>query len=170
MEIIVGKYAGFCGGVKNAVSKTEEATKKNNEIFCLGEVVHNEQVVEKLKEKGLKIVDSINEVPNNSKMIIRAHGEKEEIYEIAQKRNIEIIDTTCAVVKSIHNKVKLASKDSFIIIIGDKLHAEIIGTVGFAGENCYVVEEFLPCSLHSSGGMKGQVRSSSRPCSGISPL
>lgn len=141
MEVIVGKYAGFCVGVKNAVLKAEEAVNHNTEMYCLGEVVHNKQVIENLESKGLKIVNSIDEVPDNSKMIIRAHGEKEEIYKIAEKRNIEIIDTTCGFVKSIHNKVKKASIDSFIIIIGDKQHAEIIGTVGFAGENYYVVEE-----------------------------
>lgn len=141
MEVIVGKYAGFCGGVKSAVEKTEKATIENNGMYCLGEVVHNRQVIENLEAKGLKIVDSIDEVPNGSKMIIRAHGEREEIYKIAEDRGIEIIDTTCNIVKSIHNKVKSASKDSFVIIIGEKEHAETIGTKGFAGENCYVVEE-----------------------------
>ena len=141
MKVIVGKYAGFCGGVKSAITKAENATEENDVIYCLGEIVHNEQVIEKLEAKGLKIVNSITEVPNNSKMIIRAHGEKEEIYKIAESRNIEIIDATCGVVKSIHNKVKSASKDCFIIIIGERSHPEIIGTLGFAGINYYVVEE-----------------------------
>lgn len=141
MEVIVGKYAGFCAGVKNAVEKTEEAVIKNPGIYCLGEVVHNKQVIENLEDKGLKIVYSIDDVPDNSKMIIRAHGEREEIYKIAQDRGIEIIDTTCGGVKSIHNKVKNASKDNFVIIIGEKNHPEVIGTAGFAGENYYVVEE-----------------------------
>lgn len=141
MEVIVGKYAGFCGGVKSAVEKTEKAVIENNGMYCLGEVVHNRQVIESLEAKGLKIVDSIDEVPDGSKMIIRAHGEREEIYEIAEQRHIEVIDTTCGIVKSIHNKVKSASKDSFVIIIGEKEHAETIGTKGFAGENYYVVEE-----------------------------
>lgn len=141
MEVIVGKYAGFCPGVRTAVEKTEKAILENNRIYCLGEVVHNRQVIENLEAKGLKIVNSIDEVPDGSKMIIRAHGEKEEIYKIAEARNIEIIDTTCGVIKSIHNKVKSVSKDSFVIIIGEKTHDEIIGTVGFAGENYYVVEE-----------------------------
>ena len=141
MEVIVGKYAGFCAGVKNAVEKTEEAVIKNPGIYCLGEVVHNKQVIENLEDKGLKIVYSIDDVPDNSKMIIRAHGEREEIYKIAKDRGIEIIDTTCGGVKSIHNKVKNASKDNFVIIIGEKNHPEVIGTSGFAGKNYYVVEE-----------------------------
>lgn len=141
MEVIVGHYAGFCGGVKNAIQKTEKAAEENFGLYCLGEVVHNRQVIEALEAKGLKFVNSIDEVPEGSKMIIRAHGEREEIYEKAKQKNIEIIDTTCGVVKSIHNKVKSASSDSFIIIIGEKEHPEVIGTSGFAGENYYVVEE-----------------------------
>lgn len=140
MEVIVGKYAGFCGGVKLAVQKTDEAVTKNENVYCLGEVVHNKQVIESLEAKGLKIVYDINEVPNGSKMIIRAHGESEKIYEKAHKKNIEIIDTTCGNVKVIHNKVKKATGDSFIIVIGEKGHPEVLGTLGFAGENSYVVE------------------------------
>lgn len=141
MEVVVGKYAGFCGGVKLAVKKTEEAVSKNAEIYCLGEVVHNKQVIESLESKGLKIIDSIDEVPNNSKMIIRAHGESEKIYKIAESKNIEIIDTTCGNVKIIHDKVKKASKDSFVIVVGEKNHPEVIGTLGFAGQNSYVIQD-----------------------------
>lgn len=141
MEIVVGKYAGFCGGVKNAIAQAEKAVKENEIVYCLGEIVHNKQVVDSLKSKGLRVVNSINEVPNCSKMIIRAHGEKEEIYNIASEKNIDIIDATCGVVKSIHNKVKSASKDSFIILIGEKKHPETIGTAGFSGKNYYIVEE-----------------------------
>lgn len=141
MEVIVGKYAGFCGGVKLAVQKTEEAVSNNKEVFCLGEVVHNKQVIEDLENKGLKIVKDISEVPDGAKMIIRAHGEREEIYNIAQDRNIEIIDTTCGNVKLIHNKVKNAREDSFIIVLGEKGHAEVIGTLGFAGNNSYVIQD-----------------------------
>lgn len=141
MEVIVGKYAGFCGGVKIAIQKTEEAVSKNENMYCLGEVIHNKQVIENLEAKGLKIVDSIDEVPDSSTMIIRAHGEAEKIYEIAKERNIEIIDTTCGNVKIIHDKVKKAKLDSFIIIVGNKNHPEVIGTLGFAGENSYVIQD-----------------------------
>ncbi len=141
MEVIVGKYAGFCGGVKLAVQKTEEAVTKNKDIYCLGDVVHNKQVIENLQAKGLKIVYDINDVPNNSKMIIRSHGEAKNIYEMAKEKNIEIIDTTCGNVKLVHNKVEKASEDSFIIVIGEKGHAETISHIGFAGENSFVVED-----------------------------
>lgn len=141
MEVIVGKYAGFCGGVKRAIEKTEKTVKENNDIYCLGDVVHNKQIIEKLEAQGLKIVYDINDVPVGGKMIIRAHGESEKIYEIAKSKNIEIIDTTCGNVISIHNKVKKASIDSFIIVLGEKNHPETLGHIGFAGENSYVIED-----------------------------
>lgn len=150
MEVIIGKYAGFCGGVKLAIQKAEEAVDKNSELYCLGEIVHNKQVIENFERKGLKIVNSIDEVPEGFKMIIRAHGESEEIYKIAKKKNIEIIDTTCGNVKIIHNKVKKASFDSFIIIIGEKNHPEVIGIQGFAGKNSFVIQsedDILDCYM-----------------------
>lgn len=141
MEVIVGKYAGFCGGVKLAVQKTDEAVTKNKNIYCLGDIVHNKQVIENLEAKGLKIVYDINDVPNGSKMIIRSHGESKKIYELAKEKNLEIIDTTCGNVKLLHNKVERASKDSFIIVIGEKGHAETVSHIGFAGENSCVIED-----------------------------
>lgn len=141
MKVIIGKYSGFCGGVKRAIDMTEEAVKKNNDIYCLGEVVHNKQIINNLEAQGLKTVYDIKDVPANSKMIIRAHGESEKIYELAKQRNIEILDSTCGNVISIHKKIKKAKEDSFIIILGEKNHPEVLGHVGFAGENFYVVED-----------------------------
>lgn len=74
-------------------------------------------------------------------MIIRSHGESKKIYEIAEENNIEIIDTTCGNVKLLHNKIEKNKNDSFIIIIGEKGHAEVLGHIGFAGENSYVIED-----------------------------
>lgn len=160
MEVIVGKYAGFCGGVKIAIQKTEDTLNNNELVYCLGEVVHNKQVIEGLEAKGLKIVTLIDEVPNNSKMIIRAHGEPEKTYNIAISKNIEIIDTTCGNVKLIHDKVKKASKDSFVIVIGEKNHPEVIGTLGFAGENSYVIQDeddILDCYMEYEKTNLGKV-------------
>ena len=86
MEIIVGKTSGFCAGVKNAVQKAEqELENKSQEIYCLGELVHNKQVIEKLEQKGLIFIDNIDK--NHKKVIIRAHGIPKEIYEKAKKEN-----------------------------------------------------------------------------------
>ena len=105
MEIIIGKTAGFCFGVKRAVDGTlEEAKKSNKKIYCLGELVHNRTVVEKLIDNNITIINDINEIQDkNSKLIIRAHGIDKNIYNKINKKNIEVIDLTCPFVSKIHN-------------------------------------------------------------------
>lgn len=140
MKVVVGTLAGFCDGVKHTVLSAEEALNTGKKIYCLGEIVHNKQVVEGLKDKGLKIIGSINEAENDSSVIIRAHGEPVSTYEVAKKKNIEIIDLTCSSVKKIHDKIVKAKEDSFIILIGKKSHPEVIASISYAGNNSFIVE------------------------------
>lgn len=161
MEIIVGKLAGFCFGVENAVS---EALKKlefsESEVYCLGEIVHNEQVVKNLENKGMITVSSIDEIPDNSNVIFRAHGEPKRVYDEAKKKNLQIIDLTCPKVKAIHIKVEKEKDDAFIIIVGKKNHPETIGTQGFAGKNSFVIEnedEILDCYMEYEKTNLGRV-------------
>ena len=139
MEIIVGKNAGFCGGVAYTIKKANELLE-NGEIYCLGEIIHNKQVIKSLEEKGMKTVDNIEDIPNGSRVIFRAHGEPISLYKRANEKNLQIEDLTCTRVKIIHDKVQKGKNDSFIIVIGSKKHPETIGTIGFAGENSYVIE------------------------------
>lgn len=139
MEVVVGKMAGFCPGVLNAVKRAEMALENNKTVYCLGEIVHNKQVVEGLESKGMITVESLDEVPENSVVIFRAHGEAKKVYDLAKSKNIEIIDLTCGKVLAIHKKVEKESEDAFIIVLGKKSHPEVIGTAGFSGENYYVV-------------------------------
>ena len=131
MEIIIGKTSGFCNGVKYTVSKANEMIDKNKELFCLGQIVHNERVIKQLESKGMKTIDSIETCPNNSKLIIRAHGELKETYDIAEKKNIELIDLTCGKIKIIRKKINDKSTDHFIIIVGKKNHPETLGVQSF---------------------------------------
>ena len=139
MEVIVGKLAGFCPGVARAVNKALEVSKEYSNVYCLGELVHNRQVIDELEENGVITVDEISEVPNNSVVIFRAHGVKESIYNVAKEKNLNIIDLTCGKVRIIHDKVKKQKDDSFIIIVGDKNHPESIATKDFAGEKSIVI-------------------------------
>lgn len=140
MEIIVGKTAGFCYGVQNAVTKTEELLKDNKNICCLGELVHNGEVIKKLEKMGLNVVENIENA--NDKVIIRAHGIPKEIYNKAQKLNIEIFDYTCPNVLKIHKIAEEYEKNGyFIFLIGKKEHPEIIGTISFCGSNSYILEK-----------------------------
>lgn len=141
MEIIVGKTSGFCNGVKYTVEKANEMIDNNKEIYCLGQIVHNERVIKQLESKGMKTVNNIDLCPNNSKLIIRAHGELKETYDKAAKKNIELIDLTCGKIKVIRNKINKKNDDHFIIIIGKKNHPETLGVQSFSGNNSYILED-----------------------------
>ena len=141
MEIIVGKTSGFCNGVKFTINKANEMIKKHKKLYCLGQIVHNENVIKDLENKGMITINNIDECPNNSKLIIRAHGERKEIYEISKKRNIELIDLTCGKIKVIRKKIREKNSNHFIVIIGKKNHPEIIGVQSFSGNNSFVVEK-----------------------------
>ena len=135
MEIIIGKTAGFCFGVKNAVENTMKELEKKEETYCLGELVHNKQVTEELILKGAKFIDDIYEAKN--KVIIRAHGVTKEIYENAEKLNLRIKDLTCPKVLKIHSIAEeYSNKDYFIFLIGQKEHPETIGTASFCTSGC----------------------------------
>ena len=141
MKVIVGKNAGFCYGVKRAVDGAkEELNNSNNSIYCLGEIVHNKEVVKILEEQGMKVVEDISEA--KGKVIIRAHGVCKDIYKIAQDRGIIIKDYTCPKVLKIHEIAEKYSKEGFFIILtGSKKHPENIGTMSFCGNNYFVVED-----------------------------
>lgn len=141
MEVILGKFSGFCAGVYNAVTKAYEIVEKEENVYSLGELVHNKQVVGKLEGQGMKTVEDIEEIPNGSNVIIRAHGVAKHVYERAKEKNLNIEDLTCVKVQKIHDKVLEKSKDAFIIVMGEKGHAETVGTQGFAGDYSYVVQD-----------------------------
>lgn len=144
MEIILGKMAGFCGGVQNAINKTyEEARNSNGEIYCLGDLVHNPVVLGNLEKMGVKIINSLEEVPNpeGKTVIIRAHGVAKEIYDKANQMGIVLKDLTCPKVLKIHEFVEEYAKNGdYIFLIGEKKHPEVIGTKSFCGENSSVIE------------------------------
>lgn len=140
MEIILGKTAGFCYGVKRAVEETEKAIKKETSLFCLGELVHNKQVINNLQEKGVEFIENIEEA--NGKTIIRAHGVPREVYKIAQKNKIELLDYTCPNVLKIHEIVKKYEANGYYICLcGSEKHPENIGTISYCGKYFSVIEQ-----------------------------
>ncbi len=139
MDIIVGKTAGFCYGVKRAVEGAKEETKKEKEIFCLGEIVHNKQVIEELKKDGMIFIDNIKDAKN--KVIVRAHGVKKQIYEEVNKNDIKLIDYTCPNVLKIHEIAEeYSDKGYYIFLCGSKNHPENIGTMSYCGNNYFVIQ------------------------------
>ena len=139
MNIIVGKTAGFCYGVKRAVENAEKQIENEKKIYCLGEIVHNSIVINTLKEKGIEFIDDIKET--KGKTIIRAHGVEKDIYDYAKKNNIEIEDYTCPKVVMIHEKVeRYVNKGYYIFLCGNKAHPENIGTISYCNNKCSNIE------------------------------
>lgn len=139
MEIISGKTAGFCYGVKRAVDGSLEQIKNNNgkSVYCLGELVHNKQVILELESQGIKFIENIKEVnKENLEVIIRAHGIEKSIYKNAKDDGIEIIDYTCPNVLKIHKIAERYEKDGYYIFLtGTENHPEINGTISYCGKN-----------------------------------
>ena len=128
MKIITAKDAGYCFGVRDAVDIAYNSAKKHGEVYMLGDIVHNERVVEDLAKSGSKVVKTINEIPNDKPVLFRAHGTEKKVWQEAKEKNIEIIDATCPLVREIHDEVERLEKNGRqIIIIGDHGHDEVIG-------------------------------------------
>lgn len=141
MEIIIGKTAGFCYGVKRAVNGAKEEIERAKEkVYCLGEIVHNKQVADSLKKQGLILIEDLKEA--KGKTIVRAHGISKEIYDEAEKKKIELKDYTCPNVLKIHKIVEEYAKNGYYIFLcGSKKHPENIGTISYCGKNFYVIEK-----------------------------
>lgn len=145
--IEIDKGSGFCFGVVTAIRKAEEELDKTGHLYCLGDIVHNSNEVDRLKNKGLVTIthEELKEL-HDVKVLLRAHGEPPETYEIARKNNIEIIDATCPVVLQLQKRIKATYNNGTeahpqIIIYGKNGHAEVNGLVGQTNGEAVVVED-----------------------------
>jgi len=128
LKIIVAKDAGYCFGVRHAVDQAYKTTKEHGDVYMLGHIVHNENVVKDLEKSGTKVVESLDQVPTGKPLLFRAHGTEPNIWEQAHGKKLNIIDATCPLVTEIHEEVRRLEQDGRqIIIIGDHGHDEIIG-------------------------------------------
>lgn len=145
MNIEIDKNSGFCFGVEAAVKRAEEELKKDNKIYCLGQIVHNDMEVKRLENLGM-ITLSYDEYKQikNANVLLRAHGEPPETYEIAKENNINLIDATCPIVTKFQKRVKKAHDESKnndqIVIYGKKSHPEVNGLAGQIGYNAIIIE------------------------------
>lgn len=139
MEVLVAKSAGFCFGVKNAV-KTAYSNVNKNKVVTFGPIIHNKYVINDLENKGIKSVENLNNIKDET-VLIRSHGIGPEIYNYMNKNNINYIDCTCPYVKKIHKYVKDKFELNYkIIIIGDKNHPEIIGINGYCNNTAIIIK------------------------------
>lgn len=145
MKIDIDEHSGFCFGVVNAISKAETLLKEG-ELYCVGDIVHNDNEMQRLEAMGLKTISSSEMVGLSScRVLFRAHGEPPASYRIAEERGLEVIDASCPVVLNLQHRIKVAYEEvrksgGSIVIYGQKGHAEVIGLVGQTEGHAVVVE------------------------------
>jgi len=144
VEVILAEHAGFCFGVTKAVDKVYEQIKSGKgNVYTYGPIIHNETVVKDLEEKGVKVIETSEELDavTDGTIIIRSHGVTKQVYEALEQKGLEIIDATCPFVKRIHNIVaKESEKGKTIVVIGSGKHPEVEGIVSYANGPVYVLE------------------------------
>ena len=147
MEIIRASVLGFCFGVRRAVELAEKALSENpgKKVYSLGPLIHNENALSALEEKGLHILEEsdIAELEEGSVVIIRAHGVAPCVTDALEKRGCKIIDATCPRVKASQKMVeRYSSENDYVVLTGDKNHGEVIGIAGYAGENFSQIQDY----------------------------
>ncbi|AMJ64622.1 4-hydroxy-3-methylbut-2-enyl diphosphate reductase [Hymenobacter sp. PAMC 26628] len=145
MEVTIDKNSGYCFGVEFAIQMAEDELAHEETLYCLGDIVHNRMEVERLHQRGLRIIDrqQLAEL-HDCKVLIRAHGEPPETYALALRNNLELIDASCPVVLKLQNRVKHAfdlsqRQDGQIVIYGQPGHAEVAGLAGQTGNRAIIV-------------------------------
>jgi (E)-4-hydroxy-3-methyl-but-2-enyl pyrophosphate reductase len=141
MEIIIAKNSGLCYGVKRALQMAKVTRKqKKGEVSTFGDLIHNPQVIQDLKKQGIQSIESFDQIKEGT-VIIRSHGVSPEIYDILNRKKIDIVDATCPIVKRIQKLVAaLAKKEDEVIIVGNKEHPEIKGLIGYSEGKGIIVE------------------------------
>jgi len=143
LQVTIDQDSGFCFGVVYAIDMAEEILAEDGYLYCLGDIVHNDEEVERLKAKGLKIIDH-EDLKNlkNEKVLIRAHGEAPETYRTALENNITLIDASCPVVLKLQNRIKTSyDSNEKILIFGKHGHAEVVGLQGQTNNEALVFQD-----------------------------
>ena len=161
MEIQLAKSAGFCFGVKRAVETVYEQLKEQQDgehdrvpIYTYGPIIHNEQVVKDLEDKGVTVIENEEQLRTLDRgiVIIRSHGVEKEIYQLLEEKGLTCVDATCPFVKRIHNIVeKESAKGKEIIIIGNPGHPEVEGIKGWSSKEAFIIEseqDILQLTIH----------------------
>jgi 4-hydroxy-3-methylbut-2-enyl diphosphate reductase len=142
LKVNIDQNSGFCFGVVYAIEMAEEILEEDKSLYCLGDIVHNDEEVRRLQHKGLKIISHEDLLKiQNAKVLIRAHGEPPSTYALALKNNLTLIDASCPVVLKLQNRIKNSyDKDENIYIYGKHGHAEVIGLLGQTSNNAVIFQ------------------------------
>jgi len=143
LKVTIDQDSGFCFGVVYAIDMAEEILAEDGYLYCLGDIVHNDEEVERLKAQGLRIIEHAELVNlHDEKVLIRAHGEAPETYKIALENNITLIDASCPVVLKLQNRIKTSyDSNEKILIFGKHGHAEVIGLQGQTNGDALVFQD-----------------------------
>jgi len=145
LQVTIDQDSGFCFGVVYAIDMAEEILAEDGYLYCLGDIVHNDEEVERLKAMGLRIIEH-DELVNlrDEKVLIRAHGEAPETYKIALENNITLIDASCPVVLKLQNRIKTSyDNNEKILIFGKHGHAEVVGLQGQTNGDALVFQDII---------------------------
>ncbi|GAB4336671.1 MAG: 4-hydroxy-3-methylbut-2-enyl diphosphate reductase [Flammeovirgaceae bacterium] len=144
LEVSIDQLSGFCFGVVYAIEMAEEILKEEGKLYCLGDIVHNDEEIKRLENMGLRVINHQDlETIFNEKVLIRAHGEPASTYQIAMRNNLELIDASCPVVLKLQNRIKNSfDKGEKIYIYGKHGHAEVIGLKAQTNNEAVVFQDF----------------------------
>ncbi|WP_162427026.1 4-hydroxy-3-methylbut-2-enyl diphosphate reductase [Pontibacter pudoricolor] len=165
LNVTIDSNSGFCFGVVYAIQMAEDILDEQGYLYCLGDIVHNDEEVQRLQHRGLRIIDhqQLGELRNEA-VLIRAHGEPPETYQTALNNNLTLIDASCPVVLKLQNRIKSSyDKDDRIFIYGKHGHAEVLGLLGQTNNNAVVfenIDELLKHELPSKFTLYSQTTKS----------
>ncbi len=144
LTVDIDDSSGFCFGVIEAINKAEKELEKGVELYCLGDIVHNDEEISRLNKKGIKFIDkeTLKRLKNKT-VLFRAHGEPPESYKIAQNNNVQIVDASCPIIKNLQKRIKKSYYDNneAIIIYGKKNHPEVVALNGQINNNAIIIED-----------------------------
>ncbi len=154
LTVHIDKNSGFCFGVVEAINKAEKELEKGSELYCLGDIVHNDEEINRLTKKGIKIVDKKTfRTIKDKTVLFRAHGEPPETYKLADSNNIKIIDASCPIIKKLQQRIQRSYENNEnIMIYGKPNHPEVIALNGHIGNSAIIVQNIDGLDLEKIPG------------------
>ncbi|PLX33522.1 MAG: 4-hydroxy-3-methylbut-2-enyl diphosphate reductase [Ignavibacteria bacterium] len=143
MTVTIDPTAGFCWGVVRTIDVAEEELRGGSTLVSLGDIIHNPKEIERLDTLGMKTIDHVTmeQLPDGTKVLIRAHGEPASTYRLAREKGIELVDATCPIVTKLQERIRKYYDDGWqVVIFGKKEHAEVIGLRGVCHDDCIVIK------------------------------
>lgn len=142
MEIIIADHAGFCFGVERAVGLVDETSKNNKDVYTLGPIIHNPQIVKKFSDQGVEVCEDPESFKATDTVVIRSHGVPKKIYGQLQEKSVNIVDATCPFVKKAQSSAqKLGKGGATVVVFGEKNHPEVKSIVSFIDSEFFVVSD-----------------------------